>query len=175
MKKSILLALAALVTVSALAAAGRQPREGDDGANLLVTLGLAGIGGEGEHRIQALVLDGERSRLATGWRVPIARAADSDCEGAAGSPVSYQNVGLGVTLHTRIVAAGGIRVHGEVELSSIAPEETAPVRVLGAPTVASFRHVFDVIVAEGARTIVAEAPDAEGGTVVLTLTAEVQR
>ena len=166
MKQAILLVLAALVALSP-ATAGGPARQGDDGANVLFRLELAD--GEGRWPIQALVLDGQRLRTTTGWRVPTATEFSE-----TSTSIDYQNVGMGVTLHVRVVSPGRVRVSGEVDLGTIDPEHEARSARPTAPKVATFRHVFDVILTDATATTLAEVPKPGGGSMVLTATADIQ-
>lgn len=156
----------AILALPAVLASDRPARLGDDKLNVQITLALAD--GESDRPIQALVLDGERIRTTAGWRVPVATAVSGP------AAVQYQDIGIGVTLQARIVGPGRIRTSGEVDLGTIA-REGAPAALPPdvAPTVATFRHVFDVIVSDGVPTILAEVPKPGGGSATLTLTAGV--
>ncbi len=172
MRKPIALMLAALIVLPPLAAAASSPREGDDGANVLVRLVLRD--GDRERPIQALVLDGQRVRTTTGWRVPIVERVVDSNDGGQMASIQYQDIGMGVTLLVRIVGAGRIRISGEVDLGRIQEGEPTRAEAVDAPTVASFRHVFDVMLADGVSTTLAEVPKPDSGSSTLSITADIQ-
>ena len=118
-------------------------------------------------RVPARLAD-VRAGLPWGWRVPIAGVS-----GTGG--VHYQNVGLAVTLHGRRVEDDRIRAAGEVELSSIDRVHLETAAGLATPTVDTFRYVFDVVLDDDVTTVLAEVPNPEGGTVTLSVLAELPK
>ncbi len=167
MKQAILLLLTAALALPGPAAANDPPRRGEDGANIHIDLTLTD--GESEWPIRALVLDGQRLRTTTGRRVPMATEV-----GEASSSISYLDVGMEARLEVRIVGAGRVRVSGEVELSAIDEERTAGAVADQAPKLTTFRHVFDVVLADGVATPLAEVPDLGKRPLELTAVVEIR-
>lgn len=180
MKRLLPLALVLLVALPALAQDAPQPRTrpGDDNDNLRFVITVADrdpAGAIAEHAVEALLLDGERARLQTGWRIPIPTTTFNTVASGDKVPVtsfSYQDVGVEVSLHCRTVEDGRIRASGEVELSSVdqegpgaSPAQASP----PVPTVGTFRYAFDVKLTNGAASTVAEVPKPGGGTMTLTI------
>lgn len=172
MKRTIVILLSAVIALPLLAADG-PARRGDDGPNVLVTLTLTD--GATERPIQALVLGGQRVRTTTGWRVPfVTKVTETGDESAQVTAIQYQDIGMEVTLHVRIVGAGRVRTSGEVDLGSILQDETTRSIEATSPTVVTFRHVFDTVLADGVDTTLAKVPKPDEGTVTLAIRAEIQ-
>lgn len=173
------LAILIVTLLAAPVAASDRARPGDDGANVLLTLTIAGSGGDargtGERSIRALLLDDQRTRLTSGWRVPTATELSAE-PGGNGQPtsVAYQDVGLGATLHSRMVAPGRLRVAGEIELSSIDESKAGAALGPSSPVVSTFRQVFEVVLRDGVSATLGELPHPEGGAVSLTILAQIQ-
>ncbi len=147
-------------------------RPGDDGSNLEVTITVTDAnGGQSARSVRALLLEDQRTRLTSGWRIPTTTALSSDP--SRPTAVDYQSVGLGTTLRGRRVGAERIRVDGEIELSSVDAAATAAGVGPGTPVVSTFRQVFDVILTPASPTVLGELPHPDGGSVVLSIRADV--
>ncbi len=167
-----LLALFLTLACAPLAATERPPRSGDDGVNIRVTLTVVESDGEAQS-IRALLLEDQRTRLNSGWRVPTAVALEVEGGEQRASAIQYQDVGLETTLRGRVVAQQRIRIDGELELSALVASDSERPLGSSAPKVSTFRQIFDVILEEGTGTTVAEVPGPDGGSVTLTITATI--
>lgn len=156
-------ALIATVALAAPAAAGEPLRlAGDDGSNVRVDLTITE--GGGAHRLSTLLLEGQRTRINSGWRIPTRTGEGGE------SAIQYQNVGLGFTARVRRVAADRFRLDGEIDLSSVGGDAVPP-SGSGTPVVTTLRHTFDVALRDGDEATLVEMPRLDGGSVRLTVTA----
>ena len=181
MKKLIVSALVTLVSLPLLAAdESSSSRRGDDKANVQFELSLTDTNDVGEttdRSVEALALDGTRIRLMTGWRIPIPTTTfnSANTVGSDIVPVTsyqYQDVGVSASLESRVVRGDKIRVSGQIEVSAIQQGDADSSRA-NAPKVGTFSHEFDVILADGVETTLAEVPKPGGGSLSLALAASI--
>ena len=180
MKKYFALALVALASLPALADETSTKRRGDDKANLLFVITVADEASDGataESSMEALLLDGQHARLQAGWRIPIPtttfNTAAASGERVPVTSFSYQDVGIELSLHARIVEDGRVRASGKVEVSSV--DQTGKVSAHSpAPRVGTFSYEFDVKLTSGTEATVAEVPKPDGGSMSLSIAATIQ-
>lgn len=174
MKRLLLPALLLCLCLPA-SASDRVVRQGDDGSNLhfVLTLSDSDPNGErSERQIQVRSLDGGRSRVSTGWRIPVPMAS----AGAADRPhmvVSYQDIGVEVKMQARTVDRGRVRASGEFEVSAVDPDRDLATAVGAAPRVGTFVYVFDVVLDPEVETLLTEVPNPNGGSTKLAILASV--
>ena len=168
-----------LLAAVVLPAAGQDAASGSPqmGQNVLVTLTISKTGGDtapprvfkllGQHDSEAMMM--------VGWRTPIPMvSAPKDDPGKA--PVTsyvYQNVGVNAKLTIRVLDQGKIHLRGGIEISGAREGHVADGQQ--APLIGTFQQTLSVVVADGKKVRIAEAPDPEGGTVSLEIEASVQK
>jgi hypothetical protein len=103
--------------------------------------------------------------------MPIPTRASDDAEGAnASTSYIYQNVGVTAALDTQEVGPGRFLVSGQVEVSGAREGAAAVPSPAGKlPLIGTFQQAIRVVVANGKKLRVAEAPDPEAGTLYLEL------
>lgn len=176
MKKLLLPALLLCLCLPA-SASERVVRQGDDGSNLHLVLTLSDSNPSGERserQIQVRSLDGGRSRVSTGWRIPIPMA--SSAAQAADRPhmvVSYQDIGVEVKMQARTVDRGRVRASGEFEVSAVDTDSDEPTAASAAPRVGTFVYVFDVVLDPEVETLLTEVPNPKGGSTKLAILASI--
>ena len=81
----------------------------------------------------------------------------------------YQNVGVSAHLEARILVDGRVLVSGQVEISGARESRTSGTALGNAPLIGTFQQELRVVLREGKRLRVSEAPDPEAGTLYLDL------
>jgi len=177
MMRSALLCFLIPATLAA-AQAPADPGSGptDVPPNVAVTLIVGQTGGPSgpsERTYRMLGQDGSPARLLMGWRAPIpTRHSADDPAATASTSVVYQNVGVSADLRTEILADGRLRVDGQIEISGARGTPLGDLSSGKAPVIGTFQQMLRVVLQDGKRLRVAEAPDPDGGTVYLDLEAE---
>jgi hypothetical protein len=171
--------LMSLVFVTVLAAAAAAPpAEGgsNEPANVAVTLIVGqkgGASGGSEKTYRMLGQDGAPARMLMGWRAPIpTRQSADDPEAAPSTSFIYQNVGVSADLRTDILDGGRVLVDGTIEISGPRGGQLGEMSSGKPPLIGTFQQALRVVLQQGKRLRVAEAPDPDGGTVYLDLQAD---
>ncbi len=158
-------------------AAGEPAAKADTGGavarNVSLTLIVGRVGGAPqapEKTYKMIGQDGAPMRLLMGWRMPIpTRSAADGGEEPSSMSYVYQNVGVSADVETRVLADGRVLVSGQVEISGARESHVAGIALGKIPLIGTFQQSLHVVLREGKRLRVAEAPDPEAGTLYLDL------
>ena len=162
-----------LVLATGEPAAKADTAAGAPGRNVSLTLVVGRIGGPPgapERTYKMLGQDGAPMRMLMGWRMPIpTRSAAEGGEEPSSMSYVYQNVGVSAHLEARILVYGRVLVSGQVEISGARESRTSGTALGNAPLIGTFQQELRVVLREGKRLRVSEAPDPEAGTLYLDL------
>lgn len=166
---------------------GGLPAVGDEnksasmltGQNVQITLTISKTGGSsGPTRVFKMIgQDDSDAMMMVGWRTPIPTMS-AEREDAGKPPVTsyiYQNVGVNAKLSIKVLDQGRIVLRGAIEISGARESQVADSSGQKAPLIGTFQQNLSVVLTEGKKMRIAEAPDPEGGTVSLDIDATVLR
>ncbi len=166
-----------LILASPAAAQKPEGAPVSSGKNVQITLTIttAGPSAPGQKVFKFIGQDGARAKLLVGWRTPIPTV--STVRDDAGKPPAtnfiYQNVGVSAELMVNVLGSGKILLDGGIEMSGA--REGPPVGVGGekAPVIGTMQQALKVIVTEGKKLRIVEAPAPEGGIATVDIEAAV--
>lgn len=124
-----------------------------------------------ERTFELLTREDRASELLTGWRVPISTTATVSAQPAMMQSFTYQNVGVTIRLNTDIGEDGRVLLDGQVEMSDVQQQESAPAHQ---PTIGTFQHQFEAVLDDARPVTVSRAPKYDGGSISIVVEAEIQ-
>lgn len=145
-------------------------------ANISITLIVGRAGGPpgfAEKAYKVLGHEGSTTRMLMGWRTPLPTRSSGDQGGeAASTSYVYQNVGVSADLETKSLGGERLLLTGQIEISGA---REGPAAIAGSgkpPVIATFQQALHVVLTNGEKLRVAEAPDPDGGTLYVDLRAD---
>jgi hypothetical protein len=175
MVRKVWIAIALCAALTLPAEASDADSGGSFPSNVLLTITIR-EGNDVAEKTYRVVAQGDdtRTRLLTGWRVPIPTTT-SRAEGDCGSETtySYQNVGLTADVRAKVFPGNRVALRGEIEVSGAKESLRDKTGASRAPMIGTFEQSFHVLLDEGSPLELAAVANPDGGALSLRLQADI--